>query len=140
MKIKFFSFLLLIAFCACQQISAIKINSTHSNGNPESVSYFVEKKGQKFLKKKRLFYDNGQLKMEGNFKKGIRHGYWVHYFENGQKADMAWYIKGQLNGRTVSYYKTGKTRYAGYYKNGDRIRNWIFFDEKGELEKKIKYH
>jgi antitoxin component YwqK of YwqJK toxin-antitoxin module len=139
MKHRIFYFLLLIIFCSCQRINYIRVNDIHEDGSLSSVSYYVKKDNKKSLVKKCLFYANGQLKMEGHFKRKVKHGYWAFYFEDGQKADMAWYIKGELNGRTMSWYKNGQTRYAGYYKDGKRIRNWVFFDEEGELMKKIKY-
>ena len=30
------------------------------------------------------YYENGQLKLEGNFKNGKNDGLWKHYHENGQ--------------------------------------------------------
>ena len=38
------------------------------------------------------YYSNGQLWFKGNYVNGNRHGYWEDYWSNGQLIDKTYYI------------------------------------------------
>ena len=43
------------------------------------------------------YYENGQLKSEGNVVTGQQNGIWKYYYENGQLEFEGNYIDGKLN-------------------------------------------
>ena len=47
------------------------------------------------------FYDNGQRKFDGRYRKGLMNGKWTYYHENGQKRTEANYKDGEEIERIV---------------------------------------
>ena len=64
------------------------------------------------------YYQNGQLKAEGNFKKGEADGIYKSWYENGQLEHEINYTGGELNGFSESYYENGQLKSSGFYKDG----------------------
>jgi len=44
------------------------------------------------------FYDNGQRKFDGRYRKGLMHDKWTYYHENGQKFGEGTWKNGELDG------------------------------------------
>ena len=42
------------------------------------------------------FYENGQKKLDGNYRKGLMNGKWTYYHQNGQKENERTYKDGEL--------------------------------------------
>ena len=57
-----------------------------------------------------LYYENGQIKSEGNYKKD-----------------------GALYGRWVEYYPDGRIQKEGSYKDGKQAGKWTEYDEDGNI-------
>ena len=114
------------------------VDEFYENGSSKSVNYFAAIDQSKLLKKE-LFYESGNLKLIGNYKDNLKHGQWVYYYENGIVSNEDWFIKGMLHGRSSSSYKNGKLRSNGFYQIGERVREWTWFDESGQLIKRIDF-
>ena len=56
----------------------------------------VENKSEKIDK---LYYENGQLKEEGNYVNGKKEGLFKVYYENGQLEKEVDYVNGKLKGK-----------------------------------------
>ena len=102
------------------------------------------------------FYENGQLRMTGNYKNGKQEGSFKSYYEKGQPWEKGNSREGQLHGLYESYhensivekygnfidgkqdgfwgyyYFNGQFSGTGKYKNGLEIGVWEYFDENGQ--------
>jgi len=63
--------------------------------NENGDTLIWEKPLDKF-KMEREYYENGQIKEEGNYKDGKREGKWTEYYENGQIEWKENYKDGEL--------------------------------------------
>ncbi len=138
MKSKLFTILILFVFTSCESSSISMVDGFYENGNPQRVNYYSSIYKSQLLKKE-LYYESGQIKLIGNYKRNKKHGQWLYYFENGSKSSESWFFNGLLDGRSTSFYKNGKLRTSGYYQKGKRIRIWAYFDEEGQLVKKVDF-
>lgn len=89
------------------------------------------------------FYDSGELKSEGVFRHGMRHGVFKEYDRNGKLTHVAKYLDDVLQ-ETASevaqveirrdYYPSGKIRVEAAYRNGvpEGVRRE--YNEEGEVE------
>lgn len=64
------------------------------------------------------FYLTKNLKEEGDFKKGIKSGFWRSWRENGILERSAYYRNGQENGRFFAYGDSGEVKQTGRMKDG----------------------
>ena len=48
-------------------------------------------------------YVNGSVKVEGRYKKGVKHGEWVWYHTNGKVERKETYMNGKLEGASVTF-------------------------------------
>ncbi|MGV6860652.1 MAG: toxin-antitoxin system YwqK family antitoxin [Putridiphycobacter sp.] len=84
-------------------------------------------------------YPNGNIKIEGRNKNGLREGTWYSYFENGNKWSETTYKNGVKSGPTEVHYPNGKVHYLGQYENDKKAGRWSFYNEDGSLEKQENY-
>jgi len=138
MKSILFYLIILFALISCEPTTVVMVDDFYENGNPERINYYSDIDQSELLRKE-LYYESGQLRLVGNYKNNIKHGQWLYYFENGNKSDESWYSNGLINGRSTSFYLNGKLRSSGYYQKGERTRMWTYFNEKGQLIKKIDF-
>lgn len=64
------------------------------------------------------YYENGSLKQKGEFVNGKENGIWDMYFPNGQLKKRSNFIDGLMDGETTVYYSTGKVLAVEITKNG----------------------
>lgn len=78
-------------------------------------------------------YDNGNLRSEFNYVKGIQHGVGKIYYENGNLEMEAMIVNGYVNGYEITYWENGNKKRERTIKNGKTtglVRQWF---ENGEL-------
>ena len=80
------------------------------NGYFTSQKHFLK---EKLILKRKEFYDDGELKFEGE------------------------YLNGKRNGKGKEYYENGKLKFKGEYLNGKRW-NGKGYNKKGDKEFEIK--
>jgi len=85
-------------------------------------------------------YDNGQVKIEGFLKNGVRVGQWMSYYSTGLRWSENMYRDGMLDGRSVTYYDNGHLRYEGFYIEDKKAGIWQFYDDSGKLVKKENFN
>lgn len=78
------------------------------NGDPKLVYHIAEKDGKKERIKEEVFYDNGKLQYEGEYKDDKPFGKWKYYFENGKL-----FAEGTFDG-------------------SEQGKDWKFFDKEGK--------
>ncbi len=80
------------------------------------------------------YHPNGALKIEGQYDmNSVRRGLWISYYENGLKWSESYYVNGIQDGHSLTFYPNGKIRYVGEYRQGERIGEWRFYDDAGNL-------
>ena len=70
---------------------------------------------------------------------GLRKGNWEQYFSDGKLKLRGNYDNDENEGEITAYYPSGKMLYSGNYHDGLRIGTWIYYDDKGNVEKKEIY-
>ncbi len=95
------------------------------------------------------FYQTGELRAEGAYKKGVREGEWVFYYKDEKEEQRGSYFKGKPDGDwkwtynngitwreesfidgleeglAIEYNDTGKVVSKGNYMSGEREGDWI---------------
>ena len=80
------------------------------------------------------FYDNGQKKLDGNYRKGLMNGKWTYYHQNGQKEREESYKDGELDGLSTTWHENGKKKLEGYFKDNKQGGLWTSWYENGQKE------
>ena len=65
-------------------------------------------------------YENGQKKLQGNYKNGKRDGLWVVWHENGQKKSEGNYKDGNQDGPITLWHKNGQKSQEVNWKDGKK--------------------
>jgi len=85
------------------------------------------------------FYENGNLKEEGNYEKGYKNGVWKKYYPNQQLEEDAYYVWGNLHSIFKSYWDNGQLKKEGKYFRGKKIGVWRSFYSDGKPALKERY-
>jgi antitoxin component YwqK of YwqJK toxin-antitoxin module len=134
--------ILLIIFLAALVFGCSRkkvVEATYKNGNPKTVKYYHEKAGELLLDREEYFYENKQIKIEGEYENELRTGLWKAWYENGSVWSEGEYKDGKRNGIGISYHQNGKKYIEGVYQNDIRVGNWRFYDSTGLLTKEINF-
>ena len=79
------------------------------------------------------YHDNGSLANMVNFKEGKKEGLLKNYYSDGQIKGKINYIEGKENGMMELYHQNGKLMLEGFFKNAVQISLWEYYDEDGKL-------
>ena len=71
------------------------------------------------------YYEEGKLSYTNYYNEDGKLSYRNYHNEDGYKFEF--------------YYKNGKIRSKGEYKNGEKIGNWVEYNELGEIIKNEQY-
>ena len=85
------------------------------------------------------YYEDGNKKLESEFKNNKETGVWIVYFKNGKISTTFSYLDGQLNGPVTIYDEKGIKIVDGNYKDGKEDGKWLFYDIKGKVKKEENY-
>jgi antitoxin component YwqK of YwqJK toxin-antitoxin module len=80
----------------------------------------------------REYYPNGQLFVEGQFRRGRQEGEWTYYFDNGKVNRKAMFKNGLPDGPREIYRVDGTLAAKRGFKNGQRDGEWISYDATGK--------
>ncbi len=80
----------------------------------------------------REYYPNGQLFVEGQYRKGRQHGEWTYTFDNGQLNRKATFADGQPNGAWEVYRADGTLAAKRSFRDGLRDGEWFVYDKTGK--------
>ena len=72
------------------------------------------------------FYENGQKKLEFNYKDGKKDGLQTKWWENGQKGSEENYKDGKLNGLEARWYDNGQKKLEANYKDGKLMSSEVW--------------
>lgn len=80
------------------------------------------------------FFDNGNLKAEGNYDMGVKVGAWTFYHPNGKVKQTGKYSEnGKLTGRWIWYYASGNVLREESYRNGLADGLMTEYDDLGNI-------
>ena len=85
------------------------------------------------------YYDNGQVKTEGNLENEKREGKWMSWYENGMPWSETWFKEDKKHGPTTVWYNHGVKFYSGQFENNKEAGKWTYWDENGEVLKEVDY-
>ena len=114
-----------------------QIVGTYRNGAPEEIEFYKKNEGELLLIKLLELYPDGQIRLEGNYKDGIRHGRWVWYHENGIVNIEGNYTDGLQDGKWIWSYVDGPPMKKGSFSDGECSGDWTFYESTG-LKIKVK--
>lgn len=118
--------------------SELQVIKTWPDGTPKLV--FEYKKGDTIDPHYEIhYYRNGNKRIAGPLKHGLRHGKWQAWFEDGTLWSEGTYVDGKENGMKKIYYPNGNLYYKGIVTDGQRTGVWEFFDNEGQKIKEVDY-
>lgn len=109
------------------------------------------------------YFSTGELRSEGNYKKGKMEGQWKfynrfgrfiseffykdnstdgpakEYFSSGEVKIESEYQDGKLHGYYREYYRNGKVKREGWYQDGNREQQWLAYYQDGMIESDFYY-
>lgn len=130
--------IVLFVISSCTRTLKGEIEQIHFDGTPKLVSYYTTDE-PKVLVKQKSYYKNKQLRMEGYFENGEKHGKWIYYYEDGVIWSRGYFKNGIIDGKNESFHPNGQLQIKGSIDNGIRVGKWYYYDENGVLEKEINY-
>ncbi|MBC8397073.1 MAG: hypothetical protein H8E16_08240 [Flavobacteriales bacterium] len=113
----------------------------YDNGQLKSEMKF--KSGE--LASAKLYHENGQLSLEGDYRDNMRNGLWMQYDNEGQLEAKLMFRDNLFYGRIEWYYKNGQLKELGYWagRGSDSYRDndhkWWFADGKIKAERNYDY-
>ncbi len=85
------------------------------------------------------YYDNGQVKSEGQLIGDIKVGRWIYYHDNGRIQEIGAYLNNKEIGQWTCFYPDGNKRQEGSYKDGKLDDLWTYYYSDGNKEKEGSY-
>ena len=89
-----------------------------------------------------VYLSNGQYYSQGEMKKGLRHGTWTFWYENGQKKEERNYKEGieiGEGGSIITRYENGQKEAEVNWKDGKKDGKLIWWDENGQIMEEQYY-
>lgn len=103
-------------------LTLILIVFTAAHLYSQDVKYEKNKKDN--ITEVTFYYENGEVRQKGFYKKDKLHGQWIYYDRNGNKKTIAYYNKGEKTGRWI-FWEDEKIIEVDYHKNS--IKNFYFY-------------
>lgn len=87
------------------------------------------------------YYDenNKKIKLEVNYKNGLKEGHYVDKYENGKVRSEANYQNGKKEGKGISYFKDGKIELEENYLDGKRSGTSVRYYGNGQKKEECKF-
>ena len=85
------------------------------------------------------FYENGQKKLNGRYRNGLKNGKWTWWNEEGGTDSTGSYKNGLMNGLWQFYHREGSLKGKGSHKNGEKDGKWTYWYGNGNKKKEGYY-
>lgn len=79
----------------------------------------------------KILFENENIALEGEIKKGRRAGVWKHYYDNGKLLAEGDYQDGIKAGEWKFYYGNGELKSQGKYRDDSKNGSWQEWDRSG---------
>lgn len=86
-----------------------------------------------------LYYPNGLISEELEWKQNVKDGYWRQYYKNGALRLSGHYENGLLQGPYEIFLSDGTIEIRGNYLDNNTHGTWTFYDEKGKEVYAMEY-
>jgi antitoxin component YwqK of YwqJK toxin-antitoxin module len=106
--------------------------SYYENGQLKEEGNY--KDGKNYHGQYKEYHENGQLKHDGKYKDGIQEGICKLYYENGQMELETNFKDGEHNGQYKEYHENGQLKYERNYKDGEDYGQYKEYHENGQLK------
>lgn len=93
-----------------------------------------KKEGKAFV-----YYANGKIAEEKNYKMDLQHGAVKQYYDGTKVKSEATFVNGLQEGKSVFYYPNGVAAASGFFKNGFKNGAWIYKEQDGKISEKELY-
>ena len=103
------------------------VTQKYPSGNPKKIEYSKRIQNQHEVIKIEYYYEDGQLKIEENYKYNQLHGTYIEYHSNGTIKIRTSYSKGLRNGPYVEYFDNKMKKAKGGYLEGNKHGNWYYY-------------
>jgi len=80
-----------------------------------------------------FYLKSNALKLEGKYLNGLKHGFFTHYFENGNVYRKEYFLKGKLSGDLLEFNKDGILIYKKSFTDNGFIYTSFYKDSKIKL-------
>ena len=130
---------LIVSIVACKKQVIEKVESTYDNGDKKKVCYYEKDGDKEVIVEEKQYHKNGEFKMGGKFKEGLRDGEWKAYFDNGKLQSEGFFKSGKREGMAKVYFPNGQLMYEGQYKDDKQVGHWKFYNEQGKLVNEKEY-
>lgn len=81
----------------------------------------------------KMFYEDGNLALEGKVENKLREGFWKHYYPNGIVMAEGIYIQGEKEDEWSFYYPDGRDRSIGKFKMSLKDGIWKEIGKDGKV-------
>lgn len=85
------------------------------------------------------YHENGQVKISGKYKKGLKEGLFEQFYDNGQLLYSVNYFMGEKEGVEKTYFENGNIHFISNYKNNLLTGVKETYFENGQMNLKEKY-
>ena len=82
--------------------------------------------------------ENG-MTLQTNYDNGLKNGFEIYWYANGQKASEGSYLKNKLEGSLTYWYDNGTKASEGFYKNDKPEGMQTAWNENGQIESEQEY-
>jgi len=86
------------------------------------------------------YYENGQVKSEGQLIGDIKVGRWTYYHNNGRIQQIGSYRNNMQIGQWAYFYADGRKEKEGYFVDNILENHWSYFYPNGQKEKEGSYN
>ncbi len=135
-------FFILMIVISCNRVKTTpEVKETYADGKPKVVmEYTTDEQGEKKLHKETHYFPGEKKYIEGEYDDDSKqNGVWTSWYENGQKNSQVKYVDGKEDGDYNTWYPNGKSYIKGYYKMGDKVGVWTFYDTLGKVTKETNF-
>jgi len=133
---------IVVVALSCNRVKTTpEVKATYADGKPKIVEeYITDNNGKKTLYRETHYFPGEKKYISGTYdNKQLRNGVWTSWYENGQKNSEQNYINGKENGLYNVWHPNGNQYIKGEYKMGKEVGNWIFYDNLGNIIKKMDF-
>lgn len=128
---------MVLGFTACEESEDVKIYNESNTNVIDGVVYDINEKPINGLYK--IYYSNGNVKMEVESKDGKPHGSGRFYNEDGILLFEGEFVNGLMDGKMLNYFEDGSVRNEMHYVKGKRNGTYKTFNPDGTLAIEVEF-
>lgn len=137
MKIKILGLIIVCLLASCGESDRDEIYNENNTNVVDGVVYDINEKPINGVYK--IYYPNGNVKMEVESKNGKPEGKGRFYDEEGNVLFEGTFKNGLIDGKMLNFYKDGSVRNEMYFVNGVQNGTYKTFNEDGTLSIEVNF-